>query len=63
MESDEEYMVTFLRLVLPKNNPMKKLVVALVSGAEEQFIMGEKHVKNQRVNFYRECFFIKDIGS
>ena len=55
-------MVTLLRLVLPKSNLIEKLVVSLLSGEEEQFIVGEKHVRNQRVNFYRECFFIKDIG-
>lgn len=55
-------MVTLLRLVLPTNSIIERLVVALVSGGEEQFIMGEKTIKNQRVNFYRECLFIKDIG-
>ncbi len=46
-------MVTLLRLVLPKNSAIEKLVVAVVSGEDEQFILGEKHIKNQRVNFYR----------
>jgi len=55
-------MVTLLRLILPNNSAVDKLVVALASGGDEQFMVGEKHVKNQRVNFYRECLFIKDIG-
>lgn len=54
-------MVTLLRLALPKDSLMEKLVVSIVSGEDEQFTLGEKHIKNQRVNFYRECFFIKDI--
>lgn len=55
-------MITLLRLVLPSSSAIVKVVVALVSGGEEQFIMGEKHVRNHRVNFYRECLFIQDIA-